>query len=157
MGFSLLRYSLGVGAVLLTNTYHRTRNNQPLIIKWVPYYHKFFIRDQSLINFPQQIFSLLDIGRSWDRWYLDQFLIIACTPLPELSSQDGSRLNAISNRRRTTSFKHIYIKKKKKKCVCVCENWNWATAVRPRRIGYENDVNPNVSGAGYCNVLSWPL
>ncbi len=41
-------------------------------------------------------------------------------------------------------------------CVCVRENQNWATAVRPRRIGIENDMIPNVCGvvlvtAMYCH------
>ncbi len=56
---------------------------------------------------------------------------------------------------KTDNFFEAY--KTEKKNVCVCENRNWATAVRPRRIGIENDMIPNVSGAGYCNVLSWPL
>ena len=36
-------------------------------------------------------------------------------------------------------------------------SFSWTPAVRPRRIGIENDVIPNVSGADYCYVLSWPL
>ena len=32
-----------------------------------------------------------------------------------------------------------------------------APAVRPHRIGIENDMIPNVSGVGYCTVLSWSL
>ena len=48
---------------------------------------------------------------------------------------------------------YIYIYKEKKG-VCVCVKIeNWAPAVRPRRIGKENDMIPNVSGAGYCNVF----
>ena len=48
--------------------------------------------------------------------------IIACASLQEQSSQDGSRLNDISNRRRTTSLKQKIELKNKIKGVCVCEN-----------------------------------
>ena len=112
----------------------------PLIIKWIPYYHKFITSNQPLINSPQWIFSLLDIGRSWCRRLPRPIPIIACAPLQELSSQDSPRLNDFPTEdgQFLWSINRIKIKK-----VCVCENWNWAPAVRPLRIGYRKWCESN--------------
>jgi hypothetical protein len=102
-------------------------------------------------------FSLLDIDRSWSVGefpgrFLSSHLRFCKNNHPK-TVQDQ---NDTSIRIRTTSLKQKRKKEKRSMCVCVKIEY-WAPAVRPRRIGLENDMIRNVSGAGYCNVLSWPL